>query len=127
MAKRTKKKGLARTPPYEHFPEWSTAKFWGYIRSTLRRSWLRWPPRYRVLADAKEVSDEPRFKWKYRCAVCNATYPMKNVEVDHITPCGSLKNVDDIGGFVTRMFVDVDKLRVVCKPCHQAKTAEDRQ
>lgn len=49
------------------------------------------------------------------------------MEVDHIIPAGSLKSYEDLPGFVERMFVGEDKLQVVCKSCHKAKTNDERE
>jgi len=109
------------------YPDWSTAKFWGFIRSGLRAKFTRWPPKYEVLAKAKRnCRTKGRQKFEYQCKVCEEFFPQKNVEVDHIIPCGSLKSFDDLAGFVDRMFCSIKHLRVVCKPCHKSITAEER-
>ena len=64
------------------------------------------------------VSAKGRQKWAYECAMCNKKFAQKQVEVDHIEPVGSLNNYRQLSGFVRRLFVSKDKLRVVCKPCH---------
>jgi 5-methylcytosine-specific restriction endonuclease McrA len=117
-ATKTAKK-RTRTPDYPEWPEWSEAKFWSFIRSGLRSKWQRWPAKWAALAQAKEGRE-------YRCASCNMLFKQKQVQVDHIIPAGSLKNADDLAGFITRLFVGPDKLRVVCIPCHKAITKEQR-
>lgn len=42
--------------------------------------------------------------------------------MDHIEPCGSLRSFDDVGGFVSRLFCEVEGLRVLCVGCHNART-----
>lgn len=120
-AKSTKKatKKRTRTPDYPEWPEWSEAKFWSFIRSGLRSKWQRWPAKWAALAQAKEGRE-------YRCKQCDILFKQKHVQVDHIIPAGSLKNADDLAGFITRLFVGPDKLRVVCIPCHKAITKEQR-
>ena len=51
----------------------------------------------------------------------------KEVEIDHIISCGSLKCYDDLPGFVERLFCEADNIRVVCKPCHKAHTKKSRE
>lgn len=43
-----------------------------------------------------------------------------------MVPAGSLKEYDDLPGFVERLFTSVDKLRVLCKQCHLVVTAEEK-
>jgi len=50
------------------------------------------------------------------CESCKQ--PTKKPEVDHIEPVGS-GSWDDI---IERMFVESEKLTVLCKQCHQRKT-----
>lgn len=42
--------------------------------------------------------------------------------MDHVQECGSLRAFEDLPGFVKRLFVEADGLRVVCKRCHHKKT-----
>jgi len=108
-----------RTPPFPEHPSWTTARFWGWVRGNLRKAWLKWPPRYTVLANAKERVDG---KWRWRCSECNELHMNKDVEVDHITTVGTLRCAEDLPAFVSNLFVSEDKIRVVCKSCHKRKT-----
>lgn len=90
---------------------------------------MRWPPKWEVLKDAQRPYKGPKKsqKYEYQCDECTEWFVQKDVEVDHIIPCGSLKTYDDLPGFVRRLFVGKDGLRVVCKPCHKTKTQEARK
>lgn len=128
--KATKKRVAAnRTPPFEHWPEWSEAKFWGFIRSGLRSKANRYPVKYAVLADAKRpyTGDNKRQKFEYLCAVCKKYHPQKQIEVDHITPAGKLSCYEDLPGFVERLFCGKEGLRVVCKDCHREITRQHKE
>jgi len=47
----------------------------------------------------------------------------KEIQVDHVEPCGSLKTFEDLPGFVRRLFCEADGLQVLCKAnCHRRKT-----
>lgn len=46
------------------------------------------------------------------------------MRVDHISSAGSDSNFSD---FINRLFVGVDKLQILCKPCHATKTKEERK
>lgn len=126
--KRAVKNNLARTPPYEPYPEWSTARFWGFVRSGLRAKANRWPPKFLVLKEAKRdyQGDNKRLKFEYLCAICQQYHPQKEIEVDHIVPCGKLSSFEDLPGFVERLFCGKEGLRVVCKSCHKELTRAER-
>lgn len=117
-----------RVPRTRGGGRYTEAGFFGYIRAGLRAKFFRWGPRFDVLAAAKTKARNPagRLKWEYKCAICEQLHPQKQVEVDHIVPCGSLRSYDDLPGFVERMFVEQDGLRVLCKPCHLKVTKEQR-
>jgi 5-methylcytosine-specific restriction endonuclease McrA len=122
-------KGKPRTAPWPPYPAWSTSKWWTFLRSKLRSSFTRWPPKYEALADAKRKYTGPntRQKHEFQCAVCGGWFPQKQVDVDHIVPCGPLRSFEDIGGFIERLFCSKEGLQVICRPCHKIKTAEDRK
>jgi hypothetical protein len=105
------------------------AGYWGFIRGGLRQKWSRYPVRYHAMANAsrKYKGTDKRRKQEYQCAKCKGWYMGKEVEVDHIIPCGSLKSYADLPGFVERLFCEIDGVRVVCKPCHLKITAAARK
>lgn len=116
-----------KTPPFPQYPDWSTARFWSFIRSALRRAWTRWPPKYKVLNDARKKVEGKRHKYEYKCSSCKKWFKAKEVQVDHKEEVGTLKDYKDLPEFVERLFVSEDKLAVLCKPCHQRKTNDARQ
>lgn len=123
-----------KTPPFQPYPAWTTARFFSFVRSALRAAFRKYPPKYQILAAAKkQLTPKQRErrggnqKYEYQCALCQKWYGAKYVEVDHIVPCGSLKSFEDLPGFVERMFPSIDGLQVVCKNCHSIKTKEDRE
>lgn len=132
VKKATTKKAVtkrARTPPFPAYEQWTTAQFWSFIRSGLRAKFSRWGPKYQVLSNAKRdyKGPNPRQRYEFECAVCKCHFPQKDVEVDHITPAGSLNCYEDLPAFVERLFCGVEGLRVVCKPCHLKITRESKE
>lgn len=118
-----------KTPPFSEYPTWTEARFQSFIRSTLRQAWNRWPPKYEALNKSrrmKPAGTPGRHKYEHHCADCKQWFMGKEVQVDHITPCGSFKAWADLVGFVQRMFVGTDKLRILCRPCHKIRTDDER-
>lgn len=108
---------------------WTTARYFSFIRSALRRAWTKYPVRFHVLEDAKRPyrGRDKRTKWVYKCAECEKLYKSTEVQVDHINPAGSLKDYNDLPQFVQRLFCEKDNLQVLCKQCHDVKTKEERK
>ena len=104
--------------------QWTEAKFWGWLRSGLRRQSTRWPPIYEARRKARRAykGPNPRQKWEFACAQCGGWFGQKETQVDHVVECGSLRAFEDLPGFAQRLFVEADGLRVVCKRCHGKKT-----
>ncbi len=134
-----------KTPPFEPYPTWTQAKFFGFLRSGLREKFNRWPPKYEVIKEAAETvlaKDEHgnRVVYKtgkkagdfktikmYKCAECKQLFKQKEVQVDHIMPAGTLKSFEDLGKFAENLFVGTGQLQVMCKPCHESKTQQEKR
>ena len=118
-----------KTPPFPAYPAWTTAKFFGFLRSSLRTASTRWPPKYEVVAASrrKYVGDDKRQKWEYQCNRCKQWHKQKDVEVNHIVPVGSLRSFEDLPGFVERLFCAKEGLELVCIACHLNITAEQKE
>lgn len=127
--KAVKKARKSSSPPFPAYPAWTTAKYHSFLRSALRKSFTRWPPKYEALNAAKRTYNgpNPRQKYEYQCAICKAWYPQAKVEVDHIIPCGSIISPDLWVGFIQRLHVSVEGLRVLCKACHLTITKEAKE
>jgi len=109
--------------------QWSEAKFWSFVRSNLRKASLKWPPRQQAMAAARRALTKPvgRRKWEYLCAGCHEWCEGKHVQVDHKIPCGSLNCAEDLPGFVTRLFCEVEDFQLICDACHYVKTGKERR
>ena len=119
-----------RVPKTRAGNTWSECAFFAFIRSGLRQLSRRWPPLVRhamVAARRTSQSDNKRLKWEYQCESCKEWHPSKEVAVDHIVPCGSLKSFDDLRGFTERLFCEVENLRVLCNVCHALRTSKHEQ
>lgn len=106
----------------------SESAFWSFIRSALRQKSRWWKP----VSDCKQKVKRPykgpnkRQKFEYQCNYCKNWFPDKEVNVDHITPAGTLTCANDLPGFVERLFVEVDGLQVLCTTCHNKKTKQEK-
>lgn len=87
-----------------------------------RWGWSRWPAKAETLKRARVA------RGKYKCAHCGEIYGPREVEVDHkrprIDPRTGFVSLDD---YVARTFVSVNKLQVLCKPCHYLKSAQENR
>ena len=104
---------------------WSESEYWAAVRSALRHKFRYWKPMQQKKLEArrKSQSDNKRLKWEYQCADCKGWYAGKEVQIDHIVECGSLKCADDLAGFLERLTPeDPDAFQVLCKPCHHKRT-----
>lgn len=98
--------------------------FWSFIRSALRQKSRWWKPIVTTKLNARRPYTGPnkRLKYEYKCAICNNYFPEKEIEIDHITPAGSLKSANDLPLFVENLFCEVGGLRCLCKSCHNKIT-----
>ena len=108
---------------------WTKARYWQFIRSALRQAWNKYPVKFQVLTEARRAykGQDKRVKWEYQCNSCKGWFKTKEVSVDHIIPAGSLKDFSDLPSFVSKLFCENDNLQVLCKGCHDKKTAEERK
>lgn len=107
---------------------WTSARYFGFIRSALRRAWTRYPVRYQAMDKAKQpyTGKDKRTKWVYKCKQCKELFKSTEVQVDHIKPAGTLKDYKDLPSFVQNLFCEADNLQVLCKECHKEKTLKER-
>ena len=111
-----------RVPRTRAGGEWTEASWWSFLRGGLRQLSRRWPPIARLVMRSNRrayVGPNKRQKWEYLCAACGHWYSGKEIHVDHIVPCGSLSSLDDVRGFVERLFCEPDGLRILCEECHE--------
>lgn len=69
---------------------------------------------------------EGRHKFEYPCEYCGKWFDRKQIELDHKVPCGSLRSIEDLPIFFSRLFVEIDGWQSLCKQCHATRTKEQR-
>lgn len=101
----------------------TNAEHMGKIRSALRHLSRFWKPIENVRKSVKVGKGKNA---KYFCQMCNKL--VDKVEIDHITPAGSLKSYSDLPEFCERLFVeDTTLLRALCNDCHTQITQNGRK
>jgi len=106
------------------------AAYWGKVRSVLRGGFRYWKPIMNALNASSRAykGENKRQKKEYQCAICGGWFMRKNVEVDHIIPCGSLKCAADIAPFLERLTAEDPKsFQTACKSCHLLKSNSERK
>jgi 5-methylcytosine-specific restriction endonuclease McrA len=119
-----------RVPRTKAGGRWTSARYFSFIRSALRRASSKYPVKFDVKLAArrnKPPEVEGRHRYEYLCAECDGYFPDKEVAVDHIEPAGSLKSYEDLPQFVETLFCEEDNLQVLCNDCHAIKTAKERK
>lgn len=121
--------------PWEAYPDiWKNqTAFFTYLRGCLRKSWNNSPVKHDYIKRHRKQIDNPNPKgkkktvWGFECEVCHHDYVMKEGQVDHITPSGSLSEIQDIQGFAERLLIVTDDdIRLICKGCHRVITNMER-
>lgn len=113
------------------------------LRSILRRAWMRDTERAACIRESRipYVGENKRQKWVYKCAECKQLFKDKQlvigadgkkkykalIVVDHIIPCGTFLEPKDFITFYPALFCSRTQLQVLCKLCHNIKTAEERK
>lgn len=92
----------------------------------------RWPQKYEALKKAgvgkKTNKRTGRQAEHFKCAECKEFFIARDVQIDHKDPV-----VDVYAGFIDwdtyidRLYCEANNLQVLCKPCHKAKTAQERK
>lgn len=115
----------------------SKAQLDAYIVQGLRKLWLGWAVRRDVLDAAcvgqKRNSATGRMAKHYTCAHCGKDFPGKDVNVDHVIPVvDPKKGKTTWDNYLARLLVEEKKgrkrlLQVLCKGCHDVKTAAENK
>jgi len=111
-----------RVPRTRNMGTQTEAQYWGGIRSALRQHFKWWKPAGEAKRRARVGPN------KYKCAECDGLFPSKEVEKDHVVPCGPLKSYEDVGGWLERISCEdvEDGWQMLCKPCHLIKSKAER-
>lgn len=114
---------------------WKTkSAFMSYIRGCLRKAWNQHPVKLSVLKNQRKQVPNPNPRgnkktvWGFECPLCGTEDVIKNAQVDHIKPAGTLVDISDIQQFAENLLVVVEEdLRLICKNCNSALAYSDKQ
>lgn len=113
---------------------WKTeSAYFSYLRGCIRLAWVKNPVKLKLLNKRKKQIANPNYGKPRNtkrtvmgatCEICLKDYPMKFIQVDHITGGNySLRSVDDIQGFFESICIVTEgELRLVCLDCHGCLT-----
>lgn len=103
------------------------ARYRTFVRSAMRKAWMKWPPRYEALKAARRDyhGPNPRQKFEFQCARCKHWFMQKFISVDHIVPWGSIVGLS-LDEAWSRLLVPVSGLQCLCDDCHDTKTAAEK-
>lgn len=120
---------------------WKTdSLYFNYVRGALRRAlWGKHPVKFEYIKSKRIKIPNPSKRkgaraevWGAKCEKCGQLYVMKKIQVDHITPAGSLLCINDITPFILGLsLINFDSLQLLCNgdgtnKCHDIKTHADR-
>lgn len=110
--------------------QWTEGRVKGFITSTLRKGFTKWPPKWEALKNAYvgKMKNEltGRQATFYQCAICKTNHISTDVQVDHVEPVVPVDNgFTTWDNYITNLFCDVTNLQVVCKKCHKIKSKEE--
>ena len=115
--------------PWDELPHvWKTeAAYLSWLRGQLRRIWSRHPIKNEFIRRHRRSVDGRRHKWELQCKQCEGWFQAKHIEVDHISPAGSFRCIEDFRTFGYRLIhISMDELQILCKRCHKVKTYAER-
>lgn len=91
-----------------------------FVVRALRRASLKWPPRNNVKKKARVR------RGVYKCNKCKEEVRVQRIALDHVYPVANADGFSTWDDYIMKMFAPESGWQVLCKPCHQKKTREER-
>ena len=118
-----------KTPKTRNNGQWTEARYRGFVRSALRKAWVKWPPNQQAKRDAR-ISRGLYLCAGYQVGPHEAPASVRidgklknNIFTDHIRPIGAHASWDET---IAGMFCEKENLQILCKDCHDRKTKDER-
>lgn len=113
---------------------WTDGRLRSFITSVIRKGFTRYPPKYEILAEAKQGKQinkkTGRLAEHYKCSSCKDVFTSSDVQVDHIKPVVPISGWVSWDNFIENLFCSKENLQVLCTGCHKSKSKlenEDRR
>jgi 5-methylcytosine-specific restriction endonuclease McrA len=103
-------------------------KYESKIRGKLRELARYMPEKQECLENAIHPTEKGERGGKlYICNKCGLCFKPNEVQVDHIQPVVPTDHeIESWDEYISRLFCDIENLQVLCKPCHQIKSNNER-
>jgi hypothetical protein len=122
----TRESHITETPWEDN--NWTKARYFSFIRSALRSATMKYPAKQKYLESmCRKAPVGSRAKKLVNCEECDLVMAKSHAHVDHIIPCGALKNFSDIERFASTLFCGVGNFAVLCKMCNEVYAYADKQ
>lgn len=117
---------MAKTPKTRCGGRWTEARYQGFIKNQLRSATRKWAPISDCLKKARTK------RGHYLCNKCGKEVTttkvingrrVKNVSVDHVDPIVPVTGWVGWEDYINKMFCEEDNLQLLCKTCHDEKSA----
>lgn len=128
---------MAKGKPWEDAPDlWKDEKQFmsSYLRSAIRKIWMRHPIKNRYCANrvahtVEEAFDldlpigcklHPNVKKLRACEICEKWFPVGKLQVDHLEGGYGFSTHEEMVAWMGRqLWVGFDDIREICIPCHE--------
>lgn len=101
------------------------------VLNAIRKSFTKNSPHYLAVVKLSLTSElGPRGGARYKCAHCKKAYGRTEIQVDHkepVIPVGISPLHMTLKQVYERCWVELSKLQVLCKLCHQAKSKQENK
>jgi len=99
------------------------------VRSAIRSAWMKSNVKlaYLYKNTIPDMDDSTRTKWLCKCEICQGTFKLTDVQIDHKMGNHSFTKADDFRSYFDNiLMVGFDDLQVLCVSCHECKSMAER-
>ena len=100
------------------------------VRGAIRAAWMKHPSKiaYILKKSYPDLNPNTRTKWLIDCEMCEETFKLDDIEVDHIIGEHQFLSIADIVSYTMKILgANHEELQILCKECHGIKTYAERE